>query len=302
MEESFWGAPVELVRPDYVIYNFVDGLYKIVKFNSTACAVRLSDKEGHNNYDEKLDASLSRARRSVLEYALCNEWKYFCTFTIAKDKYDRSDLAGWHKRFTQWLRDQRKKYKKLGHDLNFQFLLVPEPHEKDNAWHMHGLFSDISPLLVNFCDLAAAGVKLPSKLLTGDYFNWKDYQDKFGFCSFGLIKDSVAVSYYITKYITKSLQGSCIDVGLHLYYYSRGLKRPVKHGEVYGGCTALDQHLNNFYDFCATGMVTVKDPSAWSFGLEYMDVEIMEAFGDVPEEDPAVDKYISCVQQVLDGF
>ena len=294
-------ALCEPIRPDYNIYQ-LGQLYKIVRFNSIAPRLGVYDKEKCQHYDSKLDASLSRSRRVILELALFNECKYFCTFTIAKENYDRKDLHIWHKSFSQWLRDQRKKCKKQGSDMAFDYVLVPELH-KDGSWHMHGLFSDISPLLVSFRELSRQGQSVPAKLIKGNFYNWVDYQKKFGFCSFGEIRSKVGVSFYITEYIQKQLQESCLDVGLNLYYCSHHLNRSVLHGDVYGRCEFLDKFLTNHYEFCSTGMTSVKDGCSWDFALEYMDYEMLEAFGSSePEEVPEVDAYWEAVQQVLDGF
>ncbi len=292
----------ELVRPDYNIYHFTDGIYKVVHFKSTAPRFVSAEKRTKKGNENKLDAALSRARRNVLELALCNNWKYFCTFTITGEKYDRKDLGDWHGKFTQWLRDQRKKYIKTGHDFKIDFLLVPEQHQ-DGSWHMHGLFSDISPVLISFEDERKQGLKVPDRLVYGGFFDWPDYRNKFGFCSFGVIRDMVATSFYISKYISKQLQDTAVGVGLHLYYPSRGLNRAVLHGDIYGHCGSLDKYLTNHYDFCDTGMTHVKDGLSWDFALEYMDYGSLEPL--IPpdlETVPEVDTYFQVLQEVLDGF
>ena len=102
-------APPDLVRADYSVYRYTDQIYKIIRFKATALPLGLRDHSKFEKHDAKLPAALSRARKVVLELALCNTWEYFCTFTLSKDKHDRYDLQGWHKKFTQWLRDLRKK-------------------------------------------------------------------------------------------------------------------------------------------------------------------------------------------------
>ena len=288
----------ELVRPDYNIYYFSGGIFKIVHFKSTAPVFVSGDKKQKKGNEYKLDPAISRARRTVLELGLCNDWKYFATFTIAKEKHDRRDLQSFHKRFTQWLRDIRKKYP----DVSISFVLVPEQH-KDGSWHMHGLFSDITPLLVSFRDLADCGENLPLKLVENGYFNWQDYQKKFGFCSFGVIRDKVAAGFYITKYLSKSLSDSAINVGLHLYYASRGLHRAQLHGDIYGHCGYLDKFLVNHYDFCSTGMTHVRDGLGWDFAMEYMLVEPLELEGSPDQADLLeVEEYYEAVQEAMEGF
>lgn len=99
-----------IVLPTYRIYRFKGSIYKLVKFKRTAPYVyhgQTKSKESKN--EVKFDSSISRTKRLVLEKALCNDWEYFCTFTLSKEKYDRYKLDKFQKDFTQWIRDQRKK-------------------------------------------------------------------------------------------------------------------------------------------------------------------------------------------------
>lgn len=291
---------VEAVRPDYVIHKFTNVNYKIVKFKSTAPRVVRVDRENFEHYDKKLDPSLSRSRRTVLELALCNNWKYFCTFTIAEANYDRKDLATWHKSFSQWLRDQRKKYLKQGFDFKIDYLLVPEKH-KDGSWHMHGLFSDISPLLVSFYRLDRDGWNVPYDLVDQGYYCWFDYWMKYGFCSLAKIQNAEASAVYVSKYVTKTMAADTADVGMRTYYCSQGLRRPMKHGEIYGECSTLDKYLDRDYDFCKVGMTYAVNGLDWSFGMEYMDVPMMEAFKlpDQEEYCPVVDDFVDFSQMTI---
>lgn len=192
----------------------------------------------------------------------------------------------------------RKKYP----DVDIRFLLVPEQH-KDGSWHMHGLFSDISSLLISFKELSDLGENIPWKLVKNGYYNWQDYQKKFGFCSFGVIRNKVAAGFYITKYISKSLKESVVPVGLDLYYASRGMNRAQFHGDIYGHCGYLDKFLVNHYDFCSTGMTHVKDGVSWDFAMEYMLIEPFETQGAPDQAELLeVDTYYEAVQEVLEGF
>ena len=288
----------ELVRPDYNIYHFSSGIFKIVHFKSTAPVFLSGEKKQRKGNEFKLDPAISRARRTVLELGLCNDWKYFATFTIADDKHDRKDLQTFHSRFLTWLRYMRKKYP----DVSIRFVLVPEQH-KDGSWHMHGLFSDISSLLISFKDLADRGESVPWKLVKNGYYNWEAYQNKFGFCSFGVIRNKVAVGFYIVKYISKSLKESAVPVGLDLYYPSRGLNHAQLHGDIYGNCGYLDKFLTNHYDFCSTGMTHVKDGVSWDFAMEFMLIEPLEVENPSDQTEVLeVDEYYEAVQEVMEGF
>ena len=298
MSEQLLNLSPEVLNPEYNIYHFIDGIFKVVHFKSTAPVFVSGDKKQRKGNEFKLDPAISRARRSVLELGLCNDWKYFVTFTFDKEKHDRFNLDLLHKTFNQWVRDQRKKYP----EISFRFVLVPEPHDK-GGWHFHGLFSDISPLLVSFRELWDRGENVPWKLVENGYFTWPALQEKFGFCSFGIIRDKVATGFYITKYVTKSLNNGLVGVGKHLYWPSKPLRRPQKHGEIYGHCGYLDKFLVNHYDFCSTGMTHVKDGLSWDFAMEYMLIEPFETQGTPDQAELLeVDTYYEAVQEVLEGF
>lgn len=186
--------------------------------------------------DKKLDNNLVRAKTTIKEYALCNEFEYFLTLTLDKNKYNRYDLKKYIKDFGQFIRDYRKKY-----NSNIQYILIPEQH-KDGAWHMHGLIKGIlKEHLINFDLMPNAPVKLKNK----DYYNFDLYYKKFGFCSLGKIRDINKISSYITKYITKDL-GKNIEMGNKVYYATRGLKKAeqIKKGHL---VCPLDYDFENDY-------------------------------------------------------
>ena len=256
-------APLDTVLPDYRIFRYTDRIYKLVKFKRRKSYISAAPrKEKKTVHTDKLAASVSRTRRVILEYALCNHWTYFCTFTISGEKYDRHDLETWRDSFLQWIRDQRKK------GIPVLYLLVPEQH-KDSSWHMHGFFSGIDSELVSFKTERMQGLKVPDKLVKGNFFDWPAYREKFGFCSFGLIRDRVGCAFYVQKYITKEMLTGAVGVGLHSYYASRGLNRSTVQTEVYQHSSYLDSFLENDYQFCRTGMTKVKDNLDWTFSLEY---------------------------------
>lgn len=261
------------------MYRYTDQIYKVVQFYSVYPHLGPGPKETQKHSDKKLDSSLSRSRRVILEKALCNSWDYFCTFTISKDKFDRSDLITWRETFTQWMRDQRKK----GYPI--EYLLVPEQH-KDGSWHAHGFLRGLSDSqLISFKDLDKSGYRtekgrrLPRNLREGTFFNWSAYQNKFGFCSLAPIRNPVAAGFYVTKYITKENDKMVKEVGLKSYYCSQGLLSATKHLDFYGRDPEIDRLLVNKYDFCATGMTSVKDQCDWTFGFDmlgFSDLEPLE--------------------------
>lgn len=175
--------------------------------------------------DEKLENNIVRARSSIFELANCNEWEYYLTGTLDGSKYDREDLEKYHKDFTQFVRDMRKKYGN-----NIQYLVVPELHSDGKTWHMHGFVRDIPKTALRQFKIGdKMGKKLAEKVKNGEViYDWLDYHDKFGFCDLEPIKNHEAVSKYVTKYINKNLASSVKELNAHMYYHSRGLKTAEK--------------------------------------------------------------------------
>lgn len=306
MEKQCWSPGPDR---DHAVWRYTDKIYKVVQFYSVRLRYGPGDKAQQKHYDEKLSSSISRAQRVILEKALCNDWEWFCTFTISDEKADRKDLAAWWSKFSQWLRDQRKK----GH--NIRYLLVPERHE-NGAWHAHGLIAGVPENeLISFRKMDKQGYRspdgrrLPWKLRKNNYYNWTAYQEKFGFCSFGKLRNPVAAGFYITKYITKEKDRMVQDVGLHTYYVSRGLAGATKHVDFYGRDPFIDSLLQNKYDFCATGMTHVKHHLDWTFCLDLVDSSILEpldlaAVASAGEVDPALqeaDDYYQFEQMMING-
>lgn len=256
------------ISPLYTIHQYREDIYKVVAFKRRLDpdALLLHDREDDQHYDAKLDNNFSRARSMVLQYALCNPWDYFFTGTLDETKQDRFNLDVFASRLMQFIRDKRKAYQ-----AKFQVLLVPE-HHANGAWHIHGLVYGL-PLsaLIPFWCMHQMGANVPQKLIDGGFLNWPDYLDKFGFCSLAPIRDPVGTAFYISKYVSKDLSRRAGDLGKHLYFHSRPLKRAEKATDVYYPNYGLDQLCTERYDFCNVGMVENAKwwfPYAWD-GADY---------------------------------
>lgn len=299
MNTSIFEAPAELVSPDYSIYRYTDQIYKVVYFKRPKAGILPPVRESPKN-ECKFSQSVSRARKTILELALCNEWKYFITLTLDGDKYDRFNLLNFRRDLAQFVRNLRKKYMKQGFDYKINYLLVPEKHE-NGAWHIHGLLSDISAFTIPFDCLVRQGVPIPKKLWNKGYFNWPDYQEKFGNCSLGLIRDKIACGFYVTKYISKMIQDSDISPGDHLFFASQGLNRSSLHGDIYGYSNYLDGFLDRDYEFCKTGFTKTTDDLSWDFALDLMDFEPLFP-ADLPPSAVRVCDDFEYLQDVIKGW
>lgn len=174
-------------------------------------------------HEQKLKNNLSRARSTVFELAMCNEWEYFVTLTFSPEKVaDRYDLRGLMARLRKWLSNYNNR-RCAG---ALRYLLIPERHE-DGAWHLHGLLSQ-----VNAGDLRAfsLGETLPVRLLWylkdgNAVYCWTPYDKNFGYVTVEPVKDHACVSKYITKYMTKDQERSVTELNARSFYSSKGLNR-----------------------------------------------------------------------------
>lgn len=275
---------------EYSVKFYRDGLYKLIKFKSPRGVSLGKDREEASVSEQKLDPAFSRARSVIYQLCVCNDWQYFFTGTLNPEWHDRSNLFHFRSAFTQFIRDLRKQ---PGYE-NLSYVLIPEKH-KDGSWHMHGLLRGLpESALTPF----VRGIH-PKKLVDGGYLNWGAYAKKFGFCSLDHINDLDAVAGYLTKYISKDLAASVVDVGGHTYFCTRGLRRALSYGHIYGSDIALDSFLTYEGRFCSTGYV--KDVP-WHFWLDYMDVSQMDIFS---VDDPVVEDILESPefeQLVLAGF
>lgn len=191
----------------------------------------------------KYISSISRARNKVLELGLCNDFSFFVTFTLDKEKFDRYDLQLFRKSFTHYLRNQKRTTGR-----NVIYLLIPEQH-KDGAWHFHGLMGGYQ-----WNDLKEfERGKHPVDLIKKGYRYDENILCKFGFNSFSKIQSKIAVSQYIAKYITKEMALINAMFGAHLYYASQGLK--VADVVFRGQSTRILTNIDYQNDFCITAWI-----------------------------------------------
>ena len=176
-----------------------------------------------NISNERFRQSLSRAKNTIFELALCNKFTHFCTFTQDKEKRDRYNLEEFISDFSMFVRNKNRN---RAEDKKIKYVLVPEQHD-NGAWHLHGLLAGLSK----------------TDLVKNEYgyLDWLEYRNKFGFFSCSRIRKPINTAKYITKYISKDFAKTTLEKGRHLYYASQGLKRKEQICKQYGEKCSVDK-------------------------------------------------------------
>lgn len=147
--------------------------------------------------------SVRRAKQKIFDIALCNDYRYFVTWTLNKDKIDRFSSDEVSKKLKSFLRNMVDRNDLL-------YLVIPE-HHKNGAIHMHGLMSG------NFKLVDSGRRTLDGKTI----YNMPQW--KFGFSTaIEITGDRSRVSKYITKYVSKEFRKI---FGSFYYAGGRGLVR-----------------------------------------------------------------------------
>lgn len=250
------------VRPLYSVYSLGSSCHKVCKFHDAYTDMsRLKLPKEHQ--ETVLDSgrwrtNIIRAKTTITELILSNDWSYFFTGTLDPVRYDRFNLARFKSHLSQFMRDQRKKWGREGVK-SFWYVLVPEQHE-DGAWHIHGVLGGIPGEA-----LASFSGNVPQRLIDGSYLNWPDYQKKFGFCSLGSIKDPVACAFYIRKYIAKGFTQDDFARHEHMFLASVGLQRRQHISDYFTPDSVLESCLDTFNPWVDRGYVY---NMPWYFGFD----------------------------------
>lgn len=194
-----------------IVREYAEGFYKVVQVPFV--------KDSGWEFDSKVDVNLkkedvmgngryrnnvSRAKSRFFEYAVCNPWDFFVTFTFDGSLCDRYSFDGSVRAFLDCVR-LLNKYRSGS---KISYLLVPEQH-KDGAWHMHGFLSGLKSSEVRANE--------------NGYMEWIYFRDKFGFMNMSPVENPIGCAFYSTKYVCKSIDSSPLPSGAHLYYHSRNL-------------------------------------------------------------------------------
>ncbi len=209
------------------VVKIYPGLVKLFKYHSPFLVRRYDYDErkyygkkkskSHSSDEDSELKSLQRAKTTLIDMTLCNQFDLFTTFTfngneINRKKYgytvtDRADADKCKRKMAYWLNNQR-----ILHG-NFKYLIVPEYHKDEKALHFHGLFAGYKGHLKD------SGKKQKGRTI----FNIRSYRQ--GHSTAVQIDNLEKVSSYISKYLTKDMPKF---KNKQRYWCSNGLKRPLK--------------------------------------------------------------------------
>jgi hypothetical protein len=206
MNESVKDVLIE--EEDYILKleNYNDEKYILKKYfkneiGEISEVSFVTDEEILKQKKENLRLGNLKAKQKINEYILCNNFNYFFTLTLDKDKVNsRYDMCYLSAKIRNSFKYLKKKYPDL------IYIIIAEHHKKDGAIHFHGLTNIIPYEEVN----------------NNGYLHSKYFFNSYGFNSFlELYGDKAQLANYITKYINKDMIR--FDGG-YRYISSRGLK------------------------------------------------------------------------------
>lgn len=197
-----------------------------------------------------LTSSTNRAKNKVYDYARTNAWEWFVTWTFDPSKIDSTDYDVVTKKLSQWLKRMRKDFAP-----NLRYIVVPELHDGEkstvycevcgegykrprkkcpncgckeyrNAFHFHALMSNTGRMKLDYSGYNCVGnYKFESTEDSGNgkpIYNLGNY--RFGWTTVTKVEDTHKVSFYLSKYITKTL--CAVTKGKRRYWPSQNLELP----------------------------------------------------------------------------
>lgn len=179
---------------------------------------------------ENLDRAARRAAGRLRDLVLCNDFQWFVTLTLDREKVDRYDVKEITRKLNTWLDNQVRRR-------GLRYVLVPERH-KDGALHFHGFVNDCGSFVPSGT-WEVPGHKKPIKPRSAaeaarwaaqgpqagfhEVFNWEAWPLGFS-TAIRLYGDYSAATAYICKYVRKQNEGG--KIGGRWFYHGGDLKGP----------------------------------------------------------------------------
>lgn len=168
--------------------------------------------------------SLKRAKDSIFDYVLNNDFDYFFTGTINPDTLNSKEPKELLLPLQKWLQNMVQRY-------DMQYIMIAEYHKRSGRIHFHGLFKADKLRLLDSGTKLYKGYNKPvsnERAVKLGLENGRTVYNlatwKFGFSTcIELYGDRINTAFYITKYITKD----CKKIFGKFFWHNRALKKPV---------------------------------------------------------------------------
>ena len=162
--------------------------------------------------------SMNRSKNNLMDILKCNDFNFFVTLTFNNNDKDRLNDKETRKLFVNWVNYIQKLFS------SFYYVAVPEYHKKGGL-HFHLLIGGVS---AEDMKLTPSGKVVKSGRCKGQtIFNvgrWN--KEKKGFSTATEVLDTIAVKFYLSKYLTKGKVDPRF-FNKKRFYVSRNIKRPI---------------------------------------------------------------------------
>lgn len=190
------------------------------------CSFPAADDDADSDPAAVIDRSRRRARRAVRDIMDCNQFKYFMTFTLNGERFNRGDYPAFVKLVNKYLGNRVARY-------GWFYVAVPEYHKDGKNLHLHAVVGGDRFNLVNSGTVlrpdGGRPVKLDTALRQGykredlkTVYNVSDWVDGYS-TAIEVYGGRLALTRYILKYITKSDD----KIGGRWYFSGGKLDRPI---------------------------------------------------------------------------
>lgn len=190
-EVVFYSSPIfgHEKEKDTFLIERNDELFEMYSY--MAFGTKLEKEEKEKNSLHAFYVSFNRTKNKIYNYARANCWEWFVTFTFNPQKVDSfnyDEVVNCMSSFLWYMKRTSK--------TDLQYLIVPEKH-KSGRFHLHGIFSNIDMSIWKFTfshHFTKTGIPI---------YNIAGFP--YGFSTATQVQDTVRVSHYIAKYITKDM-------------------------------------------------------------------------------------------------
>lgn len=181
------------------------------------------EKKPKSSQNPPRNDSLKRAKDSIFDFVLQNDFDYFFTGTINPEEIDSKNPKELLKPVQDWLSNMHRRY-------NLKYIMVAELHKVSKGIHFHGLLKGDNLRLVDSGTKLYKGYSKPVSNDRAEFLGLSDGRTvynlqtwSFGFSTcIKLTGDRLKTAFYITKYITKD----CKKIFGKFFWHSRDLKKP----------------------------------------------------------------------------